>query len=266
MIAGLLLHTRIWFAAVRIELRAATQYRANLAIQIATSLLTIVVLFYFWRAVFEARTDVQGLDFRFMFRYIILSQLVLAVTRVSGVAYRLSDGIRDGSLVVHLPKPYGLLGYMLATAMAGVAWRALWIGVPLMILGAALRLVPEPAAALALFVPSLLLALLTNTAIELSLGLAAVWLRRNEGLIHLHGFLGAFLSGAMFPLVLLPEPVRRAVAVLPFRTTSDIPIGYYLGFSTRPAILLQIGWCAAAWLLCLLLLRAAERRYVGFGG
>ena len=39
MISDLMLHSRIWFAAVRIELRAATQYRANLAIQVATTLL-----------------------------------------------------------------------------------------------------------------------------------------------------------------------------------------------------------------------------------
>ena len=224
------------------------------------------MLFYFWRAVFEARTDIQGLDFRFMFRYVILSQFVLAVTRVSGVAYRLSDGIRDGSLIVHLPKPYGLLGHMLAKAAAGVVWRAVGIGVPLVVLSVVLRLVPEPGTALVLFVPSLLLALLTNLAVELSLGLAAVWLRRNEGLIHLHGFLGAFFSGAMFPLVLLPDPVRRVVAVLPFRTTSDIPIGYYLGFSAQSAVFLQVCCCAVAWLLCLLLLRAARRTYVGFGG
>ena len=266
MIADLLLPARIWLAAVRIELRAAIQYRSNVVIQIATSMLTILVLYYFWRAVFASRSDVAGLDFSFMLRYVVLSRFVLSVSDVSGVAYRLSDSIRDGSLIVHLTKPYGLLGHLLAISTAGVAWRALWIGLPLVVLGIVLRSAPEPGAMLGLFVPSILLALLANTAIELSLGLAAFWLRRNEGLIHLYAFLRSFLSGALFPLVLLPGFARKVVAYLPFRTALDVPVGYYLGFSPASAILLQVGWCVTLWGTCLLMLRVAQRRYPGFGG
>jgi ABC-2 type transport system permease protein len=253
-------------AVIHVEFLAATRYRTNLIIQLIGSLMTVAVLLFFWRAVFSARSTIEGLDWPFMLRYVVLVRFINCATQPTNIARELSDKVRDGSLVAQIVRPFGLLWYLVCRNLAAVVWQLLWIGSPLVLIGFSLRLVPETTTYLALFPISLVLAFLINSAVEITIGLAAFWLRRNEGLIHAHDFLYSLLSGALLPLVLFPVPVQRVLDYLPFKASIDVPVGFYLGYSHPAALLYQGMWALIAWSVCWLVFRRALRRFDALGG
>lgn len=253
-------------AVIHVEFLAATRYRTNLIIQLIGSLMTVVVLLFFWRAVFSARSTIEGLDWPFMLRYVVLVRFINCATHPTNIAREISDKVRDGSLIAQIVRPFGLLWYLVCRNLAAVIWQLLWIGLPLILIGLSMRLGPEMPTHLGLFPISLILAFLINSAVEITIGLAAFWLHRNEGLIHSYNFLYSVLSGALLPLVLFPVPVQRVLAYLPFKASIDVPVGFYLGYS-RPADLLYQGmWALIAWSVCWLVFRRALRRFDALGG
>ncbi|MCD5416320.1 ABC-2 family transporter protein [Candidatus Bipolaricaulota bacterium] len=253
-------------AVIHVEFLAATRYRTNLVIQLIGSLMTVVVLLFFWRAVFFARATIEGLDWPFMLRYVILVQFIICATQPTNIARELSDKVRDGSLATQIVRPFGLLWYLVCRILAAIVWQLLWIGAPLVLIGFSLRLGPETPTYLVLLPISLVLAFLMNTAVEITIGLAAFWFRRNEGIIHARDFLFSLFSGALLPLVLFPGPLQRVLDFLPFKASIDVPVGFYLGYSHPVALLYQGIWALIAWAVCWLVFRRALRRFDALGG
>ena len=242
------------------------RYRADIALDVLGAFVTAAVLCLFWSAVFRNRPDVAGLDLTYMVRYVLLTRAILVMTRPSGVAREMSDRVRDGSLIVELVRPYGLLGYIVARCLSGILWQTLWIAPPL--LGAALLLNPVlPAASrLAGFVATLAFAIVYNTAVEVLLALSAFWLKRNEGLIHARDFLTSLLSGALVPLALFPASLRNVLSWLPFRATVDAPVQWLLGDAALRSFVHPAVWGVLLWAVCALMVGHVTRRFDALGG
>lgn len=253
-------------AIFAIYLRETMSFRADVIIQLLRSILSIGVYYYLWRAVFAARPHAGGLNFSFMVAYIVLVQIVQNLTRPPDIARELAQAVQEGSIAIHFLRPYNMQFFFLAQTLAIVIWRAIWVVIPLLVTGmAASRLLVNPAKA-GLFLLSLPLALVVNVSIETILGLAAVWLRQNEGLVQLRSFVQRFFSGALVPLALFPKPLAVLASWLPFRSTVDIPIGIYLGYLGPEALAIQAFWTIGLWFLATFMLARAQRHLSIFGG
>lgn len=253
-------------AILAIQLRVALSFRTDLVLQLIRSLLSIVVYYCLWRAVFAAHPRAGGLDFTFMVAYIVLVQVVHNLTRPPDVARELAQGIQEGGIVVHFVRPYALHLYFLAETLGAVAWRVVWVVLPLFLVALALGFPLASAAQVGLFLASLPFALVTNLSIEMTLGLAAAWLRQNEGLIQFRNFLQSFFSGALVPLALFPPPLSTLARWLPFRSTVDVPLGLYLGYLGPESLMIQASWALGLWLFSLYLLVRARKQLTIFGG
>lgn len=258
--------TRRLVLLIRLHLRRSACYRANVILDLLGALLTVFVLCLFWSAVFRSQTAIAGLDLAYMLRYVLLVRLILTATSPSGVAREIADRVRDGSLLVELVRPYGLLSSIVAQCVSSCLWRMVWIAPPLVI---ALAILSGPSLALCRL-PSFLLALLIagtyNIGVEVLLALSAFWLKRNEGVLHARGFLDALLSGALVPLALFPESFQHVLAWMPFRGMIDVPIGVLLGDFPHLALLHPAAWGLLVWIICSLLHRKALHRFDALGG
>lgn len=254
------------WAILAVQLRMALGFRADLVLQLIRSFLSIVVYYYLWRAVFVAHPQAGGLDFTFMVTYIMLVQVVRNLTRPPDLARELAQQIQEGGIAVHLVRPYNLYLYFLAETLGAVAWRVVWVVLPIFLVALALRFPLASPVQIGLFLVSLPLALVTDLSIEVALGLAAAWLRQNEGLIQFRNFLQSFFSGALVPLALLPPPLGVLAHRLPFRSTVDVPLGLYLGYLGPESLMIQASWALGLWLFSLCLLVRARKRLTILGG
>lgn len=253
-------------AILAVQLRVALSFRADLVLQLIRSLLSIVVYYYLWRTVFVAHPQAGGLDFTFMVAYIVLVQVVRGLTRPPDLARKLAREIREGEIAVRLVHPYNLHFYFLAETLGAVAWRVVWVVLPLFLVALALRFPLARPARVGPFFASLPLALVTDLSIEVALGLAATWLRQNEGLIQFRNFLQNLFSGALVPLALFPPPLRLLAYWLPFRSTVDVPLGLYLGYLGPESLMIQASWALGLWLFSLYLLARARKQFTILGG
>ncbi len=120
---------------------------------------------------------------------------------------------------------------------------------------------PVPWSVLA-FVPALVMAFAVRFGLEWTLAMTGFWTTRVTALNQIYYVAFLFLSGQAVPLALLPDPVRLAATLLPFRWFLAFPVELALGWLTPGQTL--IGFASqAAWLAIILAsLRLVWRRGV----
>jgi ABC-2 type transport system permease protein len=79
-----------------------------------------------------------------------------------------------------------------------------------------------------------------------------------------------FLSGALVPLVMMPEWLRTVVLSVPFAQALAVPVGLLTGItplSEAPRVwLIQILWIIGMWIVSTLFFRVAVRKITVLGG
>ena len=123
--------------------------------------------------------------------------------------------------------------------------------------------------ALVAFVPVLAMAFAVRFGLEWTLAMTGFWTTRVTALNQLYYVAFLFLSGQAVPLALLPEPVRLATNLLPFRWFLGFPIELVLGRLSPLQALAGFG-AQAAWLVVIvaalaLVWRRGVRQYSAVG-
>lgn len=124
---------------------------------------------------------------------------------------------------------------------------------------------PRPVA-LALAVPSVVLAIACNIVAQHAFAAAAFWLRDAGSAWFLYQKLVFVLGGMLIPLEALPGWLERTAAVLPFQAMSYTPARLASGHLEPALVLQQIGWLVVLAAGATALFRAGERRLQVVGG
>jgi ABC-2 type transport system permease protein len=111
---------------------------------------------------------------------------------------------------------------------------------------------------------------LLNVLTSMAFATIGFWTTQAGNIYSLWWGMGAFLSGWIAPLALLPEPVRRAAELLPFRASLGLPLEIALGRLSGPEILFGLA-VTALWLAIFFGCyqfgwRQGLRRYQAVGG
>ena len=120
------------------------------------------------------------------------------------------------------------------------------------------------------FVATLFMGFLLGFFLEASIGLIGFWFLEVSSLLFVYMLFSFFLSGHMFPLDMLPEPLNEIVRWLPFSYLAYFPASIWLGKVQGQELFAQLA-VEAAWVvffivLCRWLFARGVRRYSGFGG
>jgi ABC-2 type transport system permease protein len=129
---------------------------------------------------------------------------------------------------------------------------------------------PESVSAGALFVPSLLLALLFSTAIVMLINVAIAGVLKARGIIALMGAPVIVFSGSLLPLSLFPEWLQVGLILQPLASLLDIPLRIYFGqlwgWSAAGGLALQALWATLTVLVGRALLARVLRNLEMQGG
>lgn len=240
--------------------------RGGLAVTIVFYVLVTVVLASLWRAAAGANGgSVAGYSVVAITWYVAMTE----ATTVSMRQRLISDVGRDigsGAIAVELLRPAPVLGVRLAGELGHVLPRLAACVVTGGVLSTIAAGPPPEAAALALAVPSLVLAVACNLAAQFAFAGAAFWLRDAGSAWFLYQKLVFILGGMLIPLEALPDWLHRVASVLPFRAMSYTPARLASGHFEPVLLVEQLGWLVVLLAGAAAIFRAGERRLQVVGG
>lgn len=240
--------------------------RGGLAVTLVFYVLVTVVLGSLWRAAAGANGgSVAGYS-------VVAITWYVAMTEATTVSIRqrlISDVGRDigsGAIAVELLRPAPVLGVRLAAELCHVLPRLAACVLTGAVLSGIIAGPPPHAAALALAIPSLVLALACNLAAQYAFAGTAFWLRDAGSAWFLYQKLVFIMGGMLIPLEALPDWLHRVASVLPFRAMAYAPARLASGHLEPVLLVEQAGWLVLLLAVAAAVFRAGERRLQVVGG
>lgn len=257
------------FALIRATWFSWMQHRSFFFILAFSWMIQPLVFLFVW-ATAAGEGTVSGLTRGEIIAYylglILVNQITYAQTN-----WTVGDLIRGGQMSRLLLYPMSPLYNTLAAEMAGkVVYLTFVVPVTALL---ALWLKPEfkiTAVSVAAFIPALVMAWLLRFLWGYWLALLAFWATRADALLTLQDALVFLLGGQAAPTLLLPDGLRLAATLLPFRYMAAFPVEVVTGMLDPAQLLIgmvmQIFWLLAALVLYQIMWRKGLRQYVAVGG
>lgn len=245
-------------------------YRGWVWMDLFVNALAMTLFYFFWRAVYAGQTTLAGLEFQQTINYVLLAQ-IMGQSVFPGSLWRLGRMIRDGQVGIELLRPIDLQESIYVQALTDVV-MTLAIKLPLVVLAVVafnLRLPADPQIWLA-FVITLLLGFTAFFMFDFMFACLAFYTTEVWGLSVMRYGVDLFLSGALLPLVMMPDWLRSITLALPFAQVLYVPLSLLSGtqaISAAPSLwLLQIFWIVVLGVLCRWVFNIAVRKVTVQGG
>jgi ABC-2 type transport system permease protein len=228
-------------------------YRVNFLVRAVFNLVPLIAIIALWQAIYAGKSgDVSGYTLAGMISYYLLVTLIEAMTAVTEDDWQIAADIKDGHISQFLTRPLDYLHYRFCLFVAGRAVYTLAAAAPV---GLFLcwhhqyLLPPASAAALGVFLVSLILSAVLQFLLSCLVAMLAFWVIEISTFVFILLAFERMASGQMFPLDILPGWVADVLHWTPFPYTMFFPAGVYLGKVTGPALLhgllLQACWVIA---------------------
>jgi len=240
--------------------------RGSLAVTLGFYVIVVAVLAGLWRvAVGVNGGDIAGYSVVAITWYVVCTEATTVSLNTRLIA-DLGRDIGSGAIAVELLRPAPVLGVRLAAELGRVLPRLAACGVVGAVLAGLTAGAPLRPAALALAVPSLVLAVACNIVAQHAFAGVAFWIRDTGSAWFLYQKLVFILGGMLIPLEALPGWLERVASVLPFRAMSYAPARLAAG-NLEPVLLVeQVAWLAVLLWGAGAVFRAGERRLQVLGG
>lgn len=260
---------RAYTAQARAIALSALEYRLNVLLGMVAYLVQLVALLAVWR-VLLAQSPVEGFTWPQMQAYLLVAFASGALVSING-DFRMAFRILQGTVALDLVKPVDYQRSRFAEALGG-----LWIEVLIVIVacagvGFALGGISTPAGpALALFAISMLLLVPLKFLILYLTSLVCFWTQNYMGVQWARIAVVNLLSGALIPLVYLPDWLGTLAKWSPFAGLTSTPALIYIErvdlAEGALLVAVQLGWVVVLWFGARLLWRSAVRQLTVNGG
>lgn len=238
-------------ALVRLGAKYAYAWRGDVVLAWASSALVMFAAAGTWHA--AARSG--GEDPRVATTWVVLGWAVSRVT-TSRLDDNLAQRWRSGQVATDLLKPIGLVSWLLWRDAGRALATAVVIGLPLLVLGAALGplALHVDGIAVAGFLLSLALGVILGGALAICVGVLAALSGQGQGIVGLKEVVVPLVSGALVPHAMLPAGLSRVLGWLPTAGLATAPAAWLMD-GPRPlsALVVQAVWAV---LLCAIAARA----------
>ncbi len=258
----------------RIRFIAGLQYRAAALAGIMTQFAWGGMTVLLYRAFYQGDPAAFPQSFEAMCSYIWIQQAFLAIFMVWGLDPEPFELIKSGNIAYELCRPVNIYWMWFVKSTATRLARAVLRCMPILIFALLLprpyRLVLPDGGRLALFIISLLLALINIVAFTMLLYISTFYTLDSTGLRSLMSTLAEFLSGGLIPLPFFPDSFQRVLSLLPFSGMENTPLQLYNGTMTGAdavfGIGMQVFWAAAMIGTGTVWMRSALKNIVAQGG
>jgi ABC-2 type transport system permease protein len=240
--------------------------RGGMGVSIGFYLIVVAVLAGLWRAAAHANGGmIAGYSAVALTWYIATSESVTVALNIRLIS-DVGEDIASGAIAVELLRPVSVLGIRVVSEVGRALPRLGALVVAGAVLATATAGGPPRPAALALAVPSVVLAIACNVVAQHAFAAAAFWLRDAGSAWFLYQKLVFVLGGMLIPIEALPSWLRGVASVLPFRAMAYIPARLASGHVEPLLILEQVAWLGVLCAVAAAVFGAGERRLQVVGG
>ncbi len=241
-----------YFVTFKTALGGELVYISSFVMARIRNILTIILLYYLWSAVYSTNSNVFGLGRVNVFTYIFGLIFVKAVV-INSKASSLAGEISGGGLTNYLLKPMGFFKHWLVRDLVPKVLHLFFSfieGLSLFILFRPSLFLQTDLVSLFSFTVLLVLALLTFFFLLFTISMIPFWLpEQTWPPVFLFLTTAEILAGGLFPLDVFPEYVRSLLYFTPFPYLIYVPLKMYFGAGSNLLILGSILWCITAYFL-----------------
>jgi len=236
-----------YLSFTKVGLREGLQYRGNAVAGIGSTVISLVLFYYVWKAI--AASGELTVPFSTIIAYVALARVINNATSANIESW-VGERVRKGTIVNELKKPASLKLQIYFYQIGRSAFKMMVRGVPAFIIGVIFLNVSIPGLSTGLlFIASLMLTLNLAIALSYMTAMLVFWTKVGWSLRMARTTLAGLFSGAMIPLYLIPENIRQVFYLTPFPSMVDSPISIYQGTAEN---VLQVFGTQIVWLIILL--------------
>ncbi len=245
-------------------------YQVWFWVGLVLNIISMAILVYFWRAIYNDASTISGLGLNQTLTYILLAFIFMPLTSID-VVWEIGSNLREGTIIHHLLRPINFQGMNYAQSL-GIVVMHLLLQLPMAVVAVllfGLRFPTDITTWLA-FIVSALLGFTVMFFFNWFLACFTFYTTEIWGLGVLIEGMSFFLSGALVPLVMMPEWIRTIVLSIPFAQALAVPVSLLAGITPvaeAPRVwFVQILWILGMWLASSLFFRVAVRKITVQGG
>jgi ABC-2 type transport system permease protein len=239
-------------------------------IGLVLSIISMAILVFFWKAIYADTSSIAGLELNQTLQYILLAFIFRPLTN-NNLVWEFGSNLREGTIVHHLLRPINFQGMNYAQSLGSLVTE-LTLQIPMAIVAVlffGLRL-PHDLPTWIAFIISALLGYTVMFFFNWFLACFTFYTTEIWGLGVLIEGMTFFLSGALVPIVMMPEWLQNIVLAVPFAQALGVPISLLTGItplSDAPQVWLnQILWIIGMWIISAIFFRIAIRKITVQGG
>ncbi|MFE7061310.1 ABC transporter permease [Sutcliffiella sp. NPDC057660] len=260
-----------YWELLKSQIKIETAYIAWYWADVVSTLLRLSIMYFFWLAVYQNRTEISAISFDSMITYVVIAMMLESY--VSGAGDQLARNIKNGDIALELLKPYDYLTKLIFMDFGSKANSFVRTTIPMFIVAMVFIGIQAPLSwqSFLLFLPSMIIGVLIGTQLDLIIGVLAFWTVNVWGLRVLREAVIKFFSGALIPLTLFPDWFQQVSSFLPFQAMIFVPVAIYTGqipFGTEAlmAVATQFFWLVALFFLVRIVWSQAVKKVTVFGG
>jgi viologen exporter family transport system permease protein len=245
-------------------------YQVWFWIGLVLNVISMSIVVFFWRAIYADTESISGLARHQTITYVLLAFIFRPLTD-NDLVWEFGSNLREGMMIHHLLRPVNFQGMNYAQMLSGLVMR-LVLNIPMVLFAVLLfdLQLPSNAATWLAFIISALLGFTVMFYFNWFLACFTFYTTEIWGLGVLIEGMTFFLSGALVPLVMMPEWLRTLVLSVPFAQALAVPVGLLTGITPlgeAPNVwLIQVIWIVSMWIISTLFFRVAIRKITVQGG
>ena len=261
---------QVYGAVLAMAPKFYTAYRAWVWAEFIVQVMAMVVLYFFWQAVYASGGTLGDLTFQQTINYVMIAQLLMPLVE-NRLIFNFGWMLREGQVAIDLLRPLDFQARFYVEAVGNLALNLL-VKAPLLIIAVIFFQVqlPRDVATWLVFLIALILGHAVMFCFDWIFACLAFYSTETWGLSVVRVAVVTFFSGALFPLQMMPEWLQAIARLLPFAQSVYVPVSFLSGvtpISAAPqAWLVQLGWLAGLWLLSRLVFSRSVRKVTVQGG
>lgn len=257
-------------SVVGITWKSQLIYNADAWLNIIFSGARVLLSFLLWQMIFTGKDVIGGYTFPMMVTYAIFSSQLAQLHHREDHAWQLAEEVLSGQFSKYLTHPFAITGHFYGV------WLGIWLHqlVLIVITIAMWSLIFWNSISIELnteLLWMLLLLPLGGTVMMLfhhTIALMSLRFKDIGGFMMLKRSFVEFFSGAMIPLILMPDWLQGILKYTPFYYVIFYPVNLLLGQESQPpwiAILMLIFWCGVFYTAAQYWIKNAHQFYEGAG-
>lgn len=261
-----------FLAIIKAEWQRQLTYRVDFWGFRIGNLFEIISQVVIWSAIFRNATIVNGYTYDEMMTYIIIGWLFLFISSNYGLEGKVSYQIHTGTLSNFITKPISYLRHtaVLSFGRVSIALMSaiLMQLIVVIIFSSHLIMLADPSR-LSIILAMVLISYFVRLFFAIIVGLISFWTVEVYGIQHMFTVAVKFLSGAYFPLSLLPAILYKASLATPFVYSFYFPMQIYLGkinlIEGIFGLMVQLLWLLAMYVIIKIIWKFGLKKYESVG-